>query len=109
MGCDSPLKGFRNMDTGGIQFRRENAGEKMEVGCGQCLGCRLDYRRMWGMRIAHEAALWEHLGGNSFITLTYRDRTDCSTKQLEGKFHVPDDWSLDKKQPSHQAYHQQQE
>ena len=46
MGCDSPLKGFRDRDTGGIVFRRENTYEKMEVACGQCLGCRLDYSRM---------------------------------------------------------------
>ncbi len=84
MGCDSPLKGWRNLETGGIQFRRENAYEKMEVACGQCLGCRLDYRRMWGMRIVHEAAMWEHKGGNCFITLTYDDEN------------VPDDWSLDR-------------
>ena len=96
MGCDSPLKGFRNMDTGGIQFRRDNAGEKMEVGCGQCLGCRLDYSRMWAMRIVHESCLWEHIGGNCFITLTYRDAKDCSLEQLEERKFVPDDWSLHK-------------
>ena len=32
MGCDSPLKGWRDRDTGGIAFRRERGyGEKMEV------------------------------------------------------------------------------
>jgi hypothetical protein len=96
MGCDSPLKGFRDMATGGIQFRRENAGEKMEVPCGQCLGCRLDHSRMWAMRITHEAAMHEHDGGNCFITLTYRDRRACTLEQLENGLHVPDDWSLDK-------------
>ena len=67
----------------------------MEVGCGQCLGCHLDYSRMWAMRITHEAAMYEYNGGNSFVTLTYRDPTDCDMKQLEKKQHVPDDWSLD--------------
>ena len=58
MGCDSPLKGFVDRDTGGLTFKREMSnGEKMEVGCGQCLGCNLDYSRMWAMRITHEAAM----------------------------------------------------
>ena len=97
MGCDSPLKGWRDRGTGGLTFRREHSvGEKMEVACGQCLGCRLDYRRMWAMRIAHEASLHEYNGGNCFITLTYRDKLDCNLKQCEKAQHVPDDWSLHK-------------
>ena len=98
MGCDSPLKGWRDRDTDGITFRRERGyGEKMEVGCGQCLGCRLDYSRMWGMRIVHEASLYESNGGNCFVTLTYRDAAACETnKQLEDGWYVPDDWSLHK-------------
>lgn len=95
VGCDSPLKGWRDRDTGGITFRRERSyGEKMEVGCGQCLGCRLDYARMWSMRITHEAQLYEFGYGNSFITLTYREPYDCSIEQLEKSLHVPNDWSL---------------
>ncbi len=82
MPCFSPLKGWRDEDTGGLKFRRENARETMEVACGQCLGCRLDRSRMWAMRIAHEASLYEFTGGNSFVTLTYDDD------------HVPGDWSL---------------
>jgi hypothetical protein len=97
MGCDSPLKGWKNPETGGIQFRRDGAREEMEVGCGSCLGCNMDYRRMWAMRIAHEAAMYEYSGGNSFITLTYRDPKDCSIKQLEDRKHVPNDWSLSKR------------
>lgn len=68
----------------------------MEVGCGQCLGCRLDYRSMWAIRIVHEASLYEHRGGNCFVTLTYRDKLDCTLDQLEKAKHVPDDWSLNK-------------
>ena len=66
----------------------------MEVGCGQCLGCRLDYSRMWAMRITHEASLHESDGGNCFITLTFRDKIECTLDQLERQLHVPDDWSL---------------
>lgn len=98
MGCYSPLKGWRDRGSGGITFRRENGyGEKMEVGCGHCLGCRLAYSHMWAMRITHEAELHELDGGNCFITLTYRDKTECETyEQLENGKYVPDDWSLHK-------------
>ncbi len=81
--CYSPLKGFVDYQTGGLTFDpRKHSGTKMEVACGQCLGCRLDNARMWSMRIIHEASLHELDGGNSFITLTYED---------------PGDWSLHKK------------
>ncbi len=85
MPCYSPLKGWKNRETGGIQFRGDGATSKMEVACGQCLGCRLDWSRMWAMRIAHEASLHEYVGGNCFVTLTYDDAS------------VPVDWSLDRR------------
>ena len=71
MPCFSPLKGFRNKETGGIVFKRSAiAGEAMEVACGQCLGCRKDRVRMWAIRMAHEAKMHDE---NCFITLTYDD------------------------------------
>ena len=79
MPCYSPLKGWKDKDTGGLVFRRENSSAPLEVACGQCLGCRLDYSRMWAMRIVHESSLYE---SNCFVTLTYDDE------------HVPSDWSL---------------
>ncbi len=91
MPCYSPLKGWKDRDTGGIVFRADNSSATMEVACGQCLGCRLDRSRMWAMRIVHESSLYE---SNCFVTLTYRDRSECSVEQLAGRFFVPDDWSL---------------
>jgi hypothetical protein len=71
MPCYSPLKGFKNLENGGIVFKRSSiAGEAMEVACGQCLGCRLDRSRQWGFRIMHEASQHDD---NCFITLTYDD------------------------------------
>lgn len=40
------------------------------VPCGQCIGCRLDYSRMWAIRLMKEAQFHEH---SCFITLTYDD------------------------------------
>lgn len=42
--------------------------EKIEVSCGQCIGCRLDYSRQWAIRIQKEAELWPE---SWFLTLTY--------------------------------------
>ena len=49
-----------------------NIGEYrcIHVPCGQCLGCRLDYSRMWAVRCYHESQLHDK---NMFITLTYDD------------------------------------
>lgn len=44
--------------------------EEIEVPCGQCIGCRLQYSRQWALRIQKEASTWEH---NYFLTLTYDD------------------------------------
>ena len=38
------------------------------IPCGQCIGCRLDYSRMWADRCMLEAQQWQN---NAFITLTY--------------------------------------
>lgn len=40
------------------------------IPCGQCIGCRLDYSRMWADRCILEAQQYEH---NAFLTLTYDD------------------------------------
>jgi len=66
----------------------------MEVACGQCLGCRLDRARMWAVRIVHESSLHEFDGGNCFITLTYRDKAECTEKELRKRYYINDDWSL---------------
>lgn len=86
MTCYSPLKGWKDLETGGITFQRpKNSNQdQMEVACGQCLGCRLDRSAMWMARICHEASLYSDREGNSFITLTYSDEK------------IPDNWSLDK-------------
>ena len=97
MPCYSPLKGWKDRETGGLVFRRDNAAGEMEVACGQCLGCRLDRSRMWAIRIAHEATLYEYGHGSCFVTLTYRDESECEGEQRKKGYFVPSDWSLNKK------------
>jgi len=69
----------------------------MEVACGQCLGCRIDHRLMWSIRIVHESCMYEN---NSWLTLTYRDPAECDAKQYKNAYHIPEKYSLT---PSHVA------
>lgn len=82
MACYYPLKGWRSrtLNESGkrsIVFDRKYGFEDMEVQlpCGQCIGCRLDYSRQWAVRCVHEAQLHSC---SSFITLTFRD--ECLPK-----------------------------
>lgn len=43
---------------------------KIEIPCGQCIGCRLEYSRQWAIRCVLEAQEYEN---NWFLTLTYDD------------------------------------
>jgi hypothetical protein len=50
--------------------------QALDLPCGQCVGCRLEKSRQWGIRIACEAAyLWEELNlPSTFVTLTYDEQ-----------------------------------
>ncbi len=92
MPCVSPLRGFVDKLNGGITFKRsDSAGADMRVQCGQCLGCRIDRRKIWGARICHEASQYKT---NSFLTLTYRDRSACTKNQLEKGLYIPESGTL---------------
>jgi hypothetical protein len=51
----------------------------IKLPCGRCLHCRLEYARNWAVRCMHEVMMHED---NSFITLTYRNRTLPLTEEL---------------------------
>ncbi len=98
MPCYSPLKGYKDITTGGLVFDKKNAHSRMEVACGQCLGCRVDHRLMWSIRIIHEASMHIDNFGNSWATLTYRDPSACDEKQFKNRHYIPEKYSLT---PSH--------
>ncbi len=76
MTCYSPITGYRSRHPSpnggfGITFNKQKSnGQKIEVSCGQCIGCRLDKSREWAIRCVHEAQMHED---NCFITLTYNE------------------------------------
>lgn len=44
--------------------------DAIPIPCGNCIGCRLEYSRIWAERAMREASQWKD---NYFITLTYDD------------------------------------
>ena len=75
MPCYHPIRGYRAQDPNRngrypIVFTEQGAqlDQEVDIGCGQCIGCRLDASRQWAVRCVHEAQLRDE---NSFITLTY--------------------------------------
>lgn len=86
MPCYRPLLGYKGPPNENGKapwvYQRKNSfrGAKMDVPCGQCIGCRLERSRQWAMRCVHEAFLYDD---NCFLTLTYDDD------------HLPSDHSLD--------------
>ncbi len=95
MPCYTPLEGYKDRNSGGLTFDKNKGTESLHVACGQCLGCRVDHRLMWSIRIVHESCMHPN---NSWATLTYRSPEACTKQQYKDGRHVPSDLSLT---PSH--------
>ena len=77
MPCYSPITAWRGrrLNENGkrpLVFNPKDGFKDMEVQvpCGKCYGCRLEYSRQWAVRCVHEAQMHED---NCFITLTFND------------------------------------
>lgn len=81
MACFHPLKAFYKFGNDGkkqLTFYNPSTFPKpydaysdefkIDIPCGQCAGCRLEYSRQWAIRCMLEARQYEH---NYFVTLTY--------------------------------------
>lgn len=77
MPCYYPLHAYKGKseDTQKIKiaFKRSDSwrGEKIDLPCGRCIGCRLERARQWAVRCIHEASLYDK---NCFVTLTYDNK-----------------------------------
>lgn len=70
MTCFYPIKGYRH-PNGTVRFAAHGGRFRpIEVGCGQCVGCRLRKSCDWAVRCLHESQMHE---ASSFVTLTYDD------------------------------------
>ncbi len=73
MPCLGPLTAYRpkaGADSARLVFDRKKGDldKRVDVPCGQCIECRLDYARQWAIRLQKEAQCYDV---SSFITLTY--------------------------------------
>lgn len=70
MPCYHPLAAYRT-ESGEVVFQelaRNGGGERIDLPCGQCIGCRMRRASDWELRVMHEAQTHERA---CFITLTY--------------------------------------
>lgn len=103
MPCYSPVQALYSIRSDGkksvtfssVLARKFHEGKKiisknnLSIPCGNCIGCRLERSRQWGIRIMHEASLYKE---NAFVTLTFSpEYLDKMCKKCEGGY------SLDKK------------
>lgn len=77
MPCYHPKHAWYNKQIGGkplfnepIEIKDPWNWREIEIPCGKCIGCRLDYSRQWATRITAEMKLYPE---NYFLTLTYDD------------------------------------
>lgn len=78
MACYHPLRAYRSkiLNSSGkrsitFDMNQGFVDQTLDVGCGQCIGCRLKRSRQWAIRCVHEASLYEN---NCFLTLTYEGK-----------------------------------
>lgn len=45
----------------------------INIPCGKCLGCKLDYSRMWATRSVNEAIMHNNFNNCKFLTLTFNE------------------------------------
>lgn len=73
MPCAEPREAWRPAAGGPIHFNQPTAPRaynKIKIPCGNCILCRQEQARQWGVRITHEAQQWDE---SAFITLTYNE------------------------------------
>lgn len=69
MPCYKPILGWAKKGGGFTTSLRDGYKSlKRQIPCGQCIGCRLEKRRQWAMRLTHESKLYDI---SSFLTVTY--------------------------------------
>lgn len=78
MTCYGPLVGYfsKELNPSGsrsIVFDKRSSfsGVPIRIPCGECIGCRMAWRRQWAVRCMHEKRMHSV---SSFVTLTYSDK-----------------------------------
>lgn len=79
MACYSPISAWRD-SAGAIFFADRGRGDRIDLPCGRCIGCRLERSRQWAVRIMLEAQAHQK---TSFVTLTYDQQNLPSPPSLD--------------------------
>lgn len=92
MPCLKPIRAYQSITKlhesgkGQLFFDHKKAGPSVRVDlpCGQCIGCRIDKSRTWAIRCVHEASLYS---SNCFVTLTFNsDNLDVNKSLVKSDF-----------------------
>lgn len=73
MTCYHPINAYKTAG-GSIVFTelaRHGDTQHIKLACGQCIGCKLERSRQWGLRCTHESKMHAE---SAFVTLTYDDK-----------------------------------
>lgn len=68
MACYHPLEAWKPRAGGKLKWTEDQDGDRINVPCGQCIGCKLTRSLEWATRCMHEASMHQR---NAFVTLTY--------------------------------------
>lgn len=73
--CFEPLTAYQAREVNGegvrpLSFSARLGYERVQLPCGQCLGCKRERARQWAVRLMHECQMHEV---SCFVTLTYDD------------------------------------
>ncbi|WNK14510.1 MAG: replication initiator protein [Microvirus sp.] len=72
MTCYHPLNAWRSSVPGvkSLNFKPSlsSVTQHLQIPCGRCIGCKLEYARQWGVRCLHEQ---KYHSESCFLTLTY--------------------------------------
>lgn len=97
MPCYHPIYMYRSKAGPGssgkvpiVSYTHRNAGSRLSLPCGRCIGCRLERSRQWAVRCMCEAQM--HVR-NTFVTLTYRNE-ELTYGGAEHAILVPRDLTL---------------
>lgn len=85
MACYHPIPALNKAPPGQkmdlvFNYKVSDFGQRIDIPCGQCVGCRLDYSRQWANRCMLELS---YHNDACFVTLTYDDQ------------HLPKTFSVD--------------
>lgn len=71
MTCYHPQTAYLPVGGGRLTFRESSSSlRQVEIPCGKCIGCRLDYSRTWAVRAYHESQMHD---ASCFVTFTFSD------------------------------------